>query len=481
MTELLDFGARNWMFWSGVGGLAVPLLCYSLRWLGKRIPGMNGGATTPIVTPDSPTDTDRDANRPAPTPEHVDQLQGIEGIGPKIAELLVANGLDSFSKLAGTEVAKIQSILDKAGFKYDLAVPATWPAQAQFLADGDIESFLKLAITLTAGVTVLENITGIGSALGERLRYGGINTVKALSMASEEDVREALGDDHHALAADIPGWIAQAECFAAGNRLALAELAGNLQRATMPSAAADILAGPARTPSPTDTASCGETPTSTGDGGRAGIPSLVPDAGGGAPSGPWVGEKAALACTAGLGSLLLIGSFAFPPPRPRLIEHRFERDCMLNGRTTFPESALFEKGQTTLTVEGIQVVKKYVDDRKREAVIRKDKPDKILVVGFASDEGTEDYNKALSERRARTISERLETELGWARTLFTHAGKGESEARACYLESRATREACRVSDRKIEVLVAYGAIDPASAQRTCGDWRKINLPKPSRL
>ena len=176
VTGFLDIGARNWMFWSGVGGLVVPVLCHLIRWLASHIFGMpmELSPLPPVATPQPNADPDPDPDvddyrRPAPPSKVVDQLQGIEGIGPKIAQLLAANGIDSFAKLAKTDNAEIQAILDKAGFAYDLAVPATWPAQAQFLADGDIESFLKLAITLTAGVTVLENIAGIGEALGERL------------------------------------------------------------------------------------------------------------------------------------------------------------------------------------------------------------------------------------------------------------------------------------------------------------------------
>ena len=62
------------------------------------------------------------APAPAPTPEPApkaastpDKLTKVEGIGPKVNELLNAAGIMTFSDLAGTSTDKIKDILKEAG------------------------------------------------------------------------------------------------------------------------------------------------------------------------------------------------------------------------------------------------------------------------------------------------------------------------------------------------------------------------------
>ncbi len=73
-----------------------------------------------------------------------DDLTAVEGIGPKISQLLQNEGITSWRQLANTEVSKIQSILDIAGKRYKLADPGSWPKQAEMAADGrwdDLEEY----------------------------------------------------------------------------------------------------------------------------------------------------------------------------------------------------------------------------------------------------------------------------------------------------------------------------------------------------
>jgi len=63
-------------------------------------------------------------------------LQKIEGIGPKIAEILNAHGIHTFADLAEAAVGELQKCLEEAGPRYRLANPETWPAQARLAADG---------------------------------------------------------------------------------------------------------------------------------------------------------------------------------------------------------------------------------------------------------------------------------------------------------------------------------------------------------
>jgi ribosomal small subunit protein bTHX len=65
-----------------------------------------------------------------------DQLTKIEGIGPKVMEVLGESGIASFADLAKTESAKIAEILVAANSRYKMFDPTTWPEQAKMAADG---------------------------------------------------------------------------------------------------------------------------------------------------------------------------------------------------------------------------------------------------------------------------------------------------------------------------------------------------------
>ena len=81
-----------------------------------------------------------------------DDLEAIEGIGPKIAELLRNAGITTFAQLAAAPKDKVIAILDAAGSRFKLANPATWAEQAALAAKGDWAGFDKLKKELVAGV-----------------------------------------------------------------------------------------------------------------------------------------------------------------------------------------------------------------------------------------------------------------------------------------------------------------------------------------
>ena len=83
-----------------------------------------------------------------------DDLQRIEGIGPKISGLLKADGIKTFAKLAATPTSTISAILERAGPRYKLADPSTWPEQAALAAKGDWLTLEKLQDELDGGVRV---------------------------------------------------------------------------------------------------------------------------------------------------------------------------------------------------------------------------------------------------------------------------------------------------------------------------------------
>ncbi len=81
----------------------------------------------------------------------VDDLEKIEGIGPKIRELLNKASIYSFQELADTPVARLEEILKEAGSRFSTHDPTTWPEQAALAAKGDWVAFKKLTDELSGG------------------------------------------------------------------------------------------------------------------------------------------------------------------------------------------------------------------------------------------------------------------------------------------------------------------------------------------
>jgi len=81
-----------------------------------------------------------------------DQLEAIEGIGPKIAAVFRARDIRTFGDVAAKSPHELRRILDDAGHRFDLAHTDTWPHQARLLADGDVLAFVALTQRLKGGV-----------------------------------------------------------------------------------------------------------------------------------------------------------------------------------------------------------------------------------------------------------------------------------------------------------------------------------------
>jgi large subunit ribosomal protein L20 len=80
-----------------------------------------------------------------------DDLEKIEGIGPKVAELLHAAGITTFVQLAAAPVVKLKEILHAAGPRFAMMEPTTWPEQAGLAAKGDWATLDKLQDELDGG------------------------------------------------------------------------------------------------------------------------------------------------------------------------------------------------------------------------------------------------------------------------------------------------------------------------------------------
>ena len=91
-----------------------------------------------------------EAAAPAPSVEAED-LKKIEGIGPKIAEILNTAGILSFRQLAETTPDAIRALLEEAGPRYKAHNPATWPKQAEMAAEGKWDELKKWQDELDGG------------------------------------------------------------------------------------------------------------------------------------------------------------------------------------------------------------------------------------------------------------------------------------------------------------------------------------------
>lgn len=80
-----------------------------------------------------------------------DDLKIVEGIGPKIEELLHKAGIKTWKALADTAVARIKEILDAGGPNFQIHDPGTWPKQAGLADQGKWAELKKLQDELDAG------------------------------------------------------------------------------------------------------------------------------------------------------------------------------------------------------------------------------------------------------------------------------------------------------------------------------------------
>ncbi|MEM6644560.1 MAG: 50S ribosomal protein L17 [Bacteroidota bacterium] len=88
----------------------------------------------------------------APAAEvEADDLTKIEGVGPKIKELLIAGGLPTFAAVAAATPEQIKEILTNAGPRFARHNPGTWPKQAEMAAAGQWDELKKWQDELDGG------------------------------------------------------------------------------------------------------------------------------------------------------------------------------------------------------------------------------------------------------------------------------------------------------------------------------------------
>jgi large subunit ribosomal protein L17 len=118
--------------------LAVVIVVAVWWWWRRR------GSTVPAPPPMPPV-----APRAALPP---DNLEILEGVGPKIADVLKGAGITTFAQLAATNVSTLQGILKAAGLSFTDA--STWPEQAALAAAGKTGELQALQDSLKGGKRV---------------------------------------------------------------------------------------------------------------------------------------------------------------------------------------------------------------------------------------------------------------------------------------------------------------------------------------
>ena len=80
-----------------------------------------------------------------------DDLRIIEGIGPKIEHLLNEDRIFTYAELAAADKDRLKGILRRAGDRFKMHNPKTWPDQAKLAVEGRWDDLQELQDTLIAG------------------------------------------------------------------------------------------------------------------------------------------------------------------------------------------------------------------------------------------------------------------------------------------------------------------------------------------
>ncbi|MFC8797456.1 helix-hairpin-helix domain-containing protein [Promicromonospora sp. NPDC057138] len=210
---------------------------------------------------------------PEPEPEPQD-LQRIEGIGPKIESALKSAGYTTYAEVAGASEDELREALSSAGITFAPAA-TSWADQAQYLVDGDEDGLREYQDYLIGGQDRaskfkenvdyadvdeiagadakaeaiaedeaeaaaaeptpepepepepepqdLRRIEGIGPKIEATLKSAGYTTYAKVAAASESELRGALADGGIKFAPAAASWAEQAKLLANGDEDALRE------------------------------------------------------------------------------------------------------------------------------------------------------------------------------------------------------------------------------------------------------------------
>ena len=147
-----------------------------------------------------------------------DDLKQVEGIGPKIEEILNKSGIYTFKQLYNSDSNRLKKLLDDAGNQFKMHNPQSWPHQAGMADRGEWEE-LKIyqelmdggrevpSIDASSNITKISDVTtkpstkddlkkieGIGPKIEELLNSHGINSYHDLAISSKDIIKQYLDD-----------------------------------------------------------------------------------------------------------------------------------------------------------------------------------------------------------------------------------------------------------------------------------------------
>ena len=117
------------------------------KWI--RLQGSNAKSEQLILIDERSDETQNTDIPPSAKTQH-DNLQKIEGIGPRIAGILQNAGITTFKQLSNTDVSTLKEILRNSNLR--LANPETWPEQALYATKADWESLSFFQNQLKGGI-----------------------------------------------------------------------------------------------------------------------------------------------------------------------------------------------------------------------------------------------------------------------------------------------------------------------------------------
>ena len=123
----------GWLWYVIIGLIILALVVW---WLFRRV---NGTQRSALVEP--PTTPRKDTRE--------DDLKKIEGIGPKVEQILKQAGIRSYESLSQADPANVQNVLKDAGLQ--MMNPEGWIEQADLAAKGDWDKLQKLQDELKGG------------------------------------------------------------------------------------------------------------------------------------------------------------------------------------------------------------------------------------------------------------------------------------------------------------------------------------------
>ena len=101
-------------------------------------------ATKTAVVKKSPAKTKDTVAKKLAANTKPDDFKKLNGIGPKIANLLKEKGILTYQQLSEMDAKQLTDVLQKAGVRVRQTDPASWTNQAKLAAEGEWDKIKKL-------------------------------------------------------------------------------------------------------------------------------------------------------------------------------------------------------------------------------------------------------------------------------------------------------------------------------------------------